>query len=87
MFGCPAITNDDFAHQMPEFEAIHEGLTGTFFKAYESDSLTDSISSWLAAHGNQREEVRQACYKEIDTYWNPKNQIKILKRVIENKGC
>lgn len=85
MFGCPAITNDDFSHQMPEFEAIQDGKTGTFFKSGDSISLADSISRWFAEHGKDRDQVRQACYKEIDTGWNPHNQIKLLKEVLSIK--
>ena len=82
MFGCPAITNDDFNHQMPEFEAIKEGVSGAFFKSEDSESLADSISNWFSVHSDDREEVRAACFKEIDTKWNPHNQIRILKEVL-----
>ena len=83
MFGCPAITNDDFNHQMPEFEAIHDGQTGMFFKHNDVQSLANSISSWFAQHSDDREIVRQKCYKEIDTKWNPHNQIRILKEKLK----
>lgn len=82
MFGCPAITNDDFNHQMPEFEAIKEGKTGAFFRVNDSDSLADCISKWFKNHPNDRESIRQSCYEEIDTKWNPHNQISILKTVL-----
>ena len=82
MFGCPAITNDDFDHQMPEFEAIQGGKTGAFFKAGDSLSLADSISKWFMIHRYDREEVRKACYNEIDTKWNPRNQIRIIKKAL-----
>ncbi len=82
MFGCPAITNDDFDHQMPEFDSIHEGLSGAFYKAYDSSSLADAISKWFAIHKDDREEVRKACYKEIDSKWNPHVQIEIFKKVL-----
>ena len=82
MFGCPAITNDDFDHQMPEFEAIQEGKSGTFFKAGDSKSLADCISHWFSEHTDDRERVRQDCYEVIDTKWNPHNQIRILKEVL-----
>jgi glycosyltransferase involved in cell wall biosynthesis len=82
MFGCPAITNDDFNHQMPEFEAIQEGISGSFFKVGDSSSLAATISKWFSAHKNDREEVRNACYKEIDTKWNPHNQIRVFKEVL-----
>lgn len=79
MFGCPAITNDDFDTQMPEFEAVKEDKTGAFFKADDSKSLADSISSWFAKHVNDRETIRQNCYKEIDSHWNPEYQISVIK--------
>lgn len=84
MFGCPAITNDDFDHQMPEFEAIEDGKTGTFFKAGDSTSLAETISQWFAGPGKNREQVREACYDVIDEKWNPHHQIEIFKRVFLN---
>lgn len=82
MFGCPAITNDDFNHQMPEFEAIENGKTGLFFKAGDSHSLAQSISRWFRDHSANREAVRQQCYDVIDRGWNPDYQIKIIKDAI-----
>ncbi len=78
MFGCPVITHDDFPWQMPEFEAIQKGVTGDFFKKDDVRSLSDTITRWFAIN-HDREEVRKACYKEIDTNWNPNNQIRIIK--------
>lgn len=82
MFGCPAITNDDLDHQMPEFEAIQDGLTGTFFKAGDSCSLATTIEKWFTNHYDDREQVRQACYNVIDLKWNPHNQIAIMDDVL-----
>lgn len=79
MFGCPAITNDDFNCQMPEFEAIHDGITGCFFRADDSHSLANSISEWFNLHTDDRDLVRQACYQEIDAKWNPHVQIITIK--------
>lgn len=83
MFGCPAITNNDFNHQMPEFEAIQDGKTGTFFESDSSDSLADAISRWLVRDGANREQIRQNCYAEIDNEWNPHKQIELIKTTIE----
>ena len=82
MFGRPAITNDDFNHQMPEFEAITAGMTGDFYKAGDTTSLADCISHWFSVHIDDREAIRRACYAEIDAKWNPHNQISILKEVL-----
>lgn len=80
VFGTPAITHDDFPHQMPEFEAIREGETGTFFKTGSFESLAERIAHWFAEKGNQREQVRKACMHEIDTSWTPQFQIGVLKK-------
>lgn len=84
MFGCPAITNDDLNHQMPEFEAIKEGRTGRFFMKDNSISLADAIREWFSLHEADREQIRNECYEEIDTKWNPHNQIRIFKEVLLN---
>ncbi|MCD8284745.1 MAG: glycosyltransferase family 4 protein [Prevotellaceae bacterium] len=82
MFGVPVITHNDFPHQMPEFEAIHPGITGDFFEYGSTESLAEKISTWLISHDTDRESVRQACYNEIDTQWTPEFQIKVLKEHI-----
>lgn len=83
VFGTPVLTHDDFPHQMPEFEAIHDGETGAFFKIDDVESLAEGISKWFAEKGDKREEVREACMKEIDENWTPQFQIDIIKQVIK----
>jgi glycosyltransferase involved in cell wall biosynthesis len=80
MFGCPAISHNDLAWQMPEVEAIKIGETGNFFERDNVESLADSISGWFADKKNNREEVRQACYNEIDANWNPYYQIEVINK-------
>lgn len=80
VFGTPVLTHNDFPYQMPEFEAIHEGETGSFFKRGDVDSLAAAIERWFETNANKREEVRQACYHEIDTQWTPQFQLEVLKR-------
>lgn len=82
MFGCPVLTHNDFKWQMPEFEAINEDVTGAFFEYDNVISLENAISNWFERKQGLREEVRKACYKEIDEEWNPHKQIEILKKVI-----
>ena len=80
VFGTPVLTHNDFPHQMPEFEAIHDGETGSFFKIDDVESLAESVSKWFAEKGDKREEVRRACMKEIDENWTPQYQIEVLKK-------
>lgn len=79
-FGCPVITHNNFKWQMPEYEAVREGVTGAFFKMDDLNDLTDTISNWFAEKYNKREEVRNACFNEIDTNWNPYYQIEVIKK-------
>lgn len=81
MFGVPAITHNGFKYQGPEFEAIIPGKTGDFYEYKNVDSLAQVIQKWFDS-GNNRDDIRKACYKEIDTQWNPFFQIDVLKRVI-----
>lgn len=83
VFGTPVISHDDLPWQMPEFEAIRPGETGAFFKRDSVDSLAEAIRGWLAGPGKDREKVRQACFSEIDTKWNPYRQMDILHKYLK----
>lgn len=78
VFGTPVATHNNFSYQMPEFEAIHDGETGTFFKYNDVESIVESITTWFMLHGN-RDLIRQACYHEIDNYWTPRYQLDVIK--------
>lgn len=80
MFGCPVITHDNFPYQMPEFEAIHPNKTGNFFEYNDIDSITKCINSWFFNHKDNRDTIRQQCFLEIDTQWNPNFQMEVLKK-------
>ena len=82
VFGTPVITHDNFKYQMPEFEAIKDGVTGSFFKQDDVKSLANAIITWLTSKTNNREEIRQACFEEIDTQWNPDFQMSVLKKYL-----
>lgn len=82
MFGCPALTHDDYAYQMPEFEAIKPYDTGCFFERGNVDSLAETIKQWFKVNGSLRDNVRERCFSEIDTSWTPSYQMKIISSVI-----
>ena len=85
MFGCPAISHNNFKWQMPEFEAITPGKTGDFFEQDNVEDLARCISHWFKANKSRRAEVREACYKEIDSKWNPHYQLEVIKKAIGEK--
>ncbi|MGV8135441.1 MAG: glycosyltransferase family 4 protein [Mangrovibacterium sp.] len=83
MFGTPVATHNNYAYQGPEFEAIHEDQTGTFFIQNNVDSIVNTIERWFVTKVGKREEIRVACYKEIDDYWTPQFQIRVIKEHIK----
>lgn len=83
MYGLPIITNDDFATQMPEYEAINEGKNGLFFRRGDAVDLANKISNWLTfTKMHTRNEISEACYKPIDEKYNPQYQLRVLKKII-----
>ncbi len=78
MFGVPVVTHNCFKYQGPEFEAIKSGITGDYYEYGSIENLAAIISSWFKNHN--REEVRNNCYKEIDTLWNPIFQYEVVKK-------
>lgn len=82
-FGTPALTHNDFSWQMPEYEAIHPGITGCFFDRNNTESLAKAIDDWFSDKSDKREEIRLACYKEIDENWTPEFELNVLKQVVK----
>lgn len=78
-FGTPVITHNNFPWQMPEFEAITEGATGAFFDYGSASSLACAIEKWLAENRDRRTEIRRACFAEIDSSWNPRFQLDVIR--------
>lgn len=85
VFGTPCLTHNDFKWQMPEFEAIHEGITGSFFERENLDSLVEAIQNWFDSNRNDRATVRMACYKEIDEQWTPYFQLAVIKKILNQE--
>lgn len=81
-YGTPVITHNNFASQMPEFEAIIDSKTGSFFQENDIYDLTEKIKYWLLLLKENREQIRDNCYKQIETYYNPEYQINLLKTLL-----
>lgn len=79
-FGTPVITHNNFPMQMPEFEAITEGITGAFFEYNDTESLAETLEKWLTENRNRREEIREACFNEIDSNWTPQFQMEVINK-------
>ena len=80
VFGTPCITHNDFPYQMPEYEALEEGNTGTFFERDNVEDLAQKITDWFEKMGGNREVVRKLCMYKVDSEWNPYYQINVIKQ-------
>lgn len=82
-FGTPVCTHSNLYNQMPEVEVIKEGFTGCFFEENNIDSLEIEILNWLCKNSLERNIIRENCYKIIDEFYNPYNQLKVIKKLIK----
>ena len=81
VYGTPIITHNNFANQMPEFEAIEKGVTGDFFIENSLEDLCSKIEYWISQDPISREKIRVRCYAKIEDKYNPVVQINILKKL------
>lgn len=81
-YGTPVISHSDFLTQMPEYETIIEGCTGTLYKKGDKSDMIIKIEEWLTDSQRTRDEIRENCYNVINDKWNADNQLKILMQVL-----
>jgi glycosyltransferase involved in cell wall biosynthesis len=82
VFGTPVITHSNFEAQMPEFEAVEDGVTGSFFEKDNIHDLTKKIKFWLTMKDEIFLEKRKMCTKIIDEKYNPKVQREIFEETL-----
>ena len=66
--GTPVITHDERTKQMPEFEAVIEGKSGSFFREGDCNSLANTIGAWMSSRPD-RQKVRDDCRATIHRYF------------------
>lgn len=81
-YGTPVITHNNYYNHGPEFEAITEGVTGSFFREDDVNDMCNKMEQWLMPDATKREQVRLAAYETIDTKYNPHYQMKVLNKLI-----
>lgn len=81
-YGTPVITHNKFSTQGPEHEAIEVGISGDFYSFGEVDDLYSKIIFWLEKEREKKKYI-SICRKNIDRYYNPDYQVKVMKNIIE----
>jgi hypothetical protein len=84
MYGTPVITHSDLAFQMPEVEAIVEGVTGLLFDRGTVQSLAHCLRRIPEAFP-ERDRTRVNCFKVVDQVYNPRKQCEVLAEVIRGR--
>lgn len=70
--GLPVISHDNFDIQMPEHEAILDGVTGSFYKYGSIESLSQQIVRWISdpdllnrSHSECRKVIKERYHKKV----------------------
>lgn len=81
--GTPVITHNDFSCQMPEVEAIKDGVNGCFFKHGDSDDLADKILECFQ-YLESGVISDESCRHIILTNYTPEFQEKIFMKMLKD---
>ena len=80
--GVPVISHDNFDAQMPEHEAIVEGITGSFYKENSIENLVEKIHAWIFNKGACL-AAKENCLKIIKENYSVENQLKLIEMTLE----
>lgn len=83
-YGRPVITHDDPDNQMPEWEAIIPGKTGSLFRHNDVADLARAIEEWTPTPW-PTERVRADCDRIIERFWNAPFQRVVIERALDGK--
>ncbi|WP_192085426.1 glycosyltransferase family 4 protein [Algoriphagus sp. Y33] len=81
-YGVPVISHNNLDVQMPEVEAIQNGVTGNLFEYGSVENLSETICCWLAKYPVKTKEIMEACFSVIDTHYNPYYQKSVIESVL-----
>ena len=81
--GVPVVTHNDQKRQMPEYEIIRSGTTGSLFIKDNPLSLANEILFWRRKLVSQNYPDSNEMRMEIDNYYNPRYQMSVIEQVIK----
>lgn len=91
-YGTPVVTHGDPDDQMPEWEAVIEGVTGSTFRKNDVDDLARAIGVWCQEQEQpeqslKQQRTRQACIDIIEKLWNPTMQCRAIERCLAGEAA
>jgi glycosyltransferase involved in cell wall biosynthesis len=79
-YGSMVITHDDLDRQMPEVEAVTDGITGAFFKYGDSHDLAKKMKSFLDHEPTTAQ--REAAIMTIEKDYTPDQQVVLIEKAL-----
>ena len=81
--GIPVITHDNFNTQMPEFEAIIDKVTGSFYQEDDIESLISKIHYWIF-NEEACKIAKDECLSVISLRYHVDYQIKVIQKCLKH---
>ena len=80
-YGVPVITHDSYIHQMPEYEAVIDGVTGFLYRYGDYDNLFDKIVKFFDLKATV--DFKNNCIEMIENKYTPSVQVKRINDAIK----
>jgi glycosyltransferase involved in cell wall biosynthesis len=83
--GTPVVTARDPHLQMPEFEAIVDGETGTLTETVDSAVLAEACANWLERAAAEGEGLKLQIQARAGQHWSPESQAAAIVDAIRDE--
>jgi glycosyltransferase involved in cell wall biosynthesis len=83
-YGTPVITHGDLDHQMPEVEAIEDGVTGALFRYGDVTDLTSKMRAVLAWDEKTRAACSDAAIARVENGYTPEAQVNLITNALNS---
>lgn len=87
-YGAIVITHGDPDQQMPEFEALQDGVTGAFFNVGDADSLANVMRAQLSDRLDETRKAQRSAagIAMIETRYTPQRQMEFIEAALLDLG-
>ncbi len=82
-FGTPVLTHNNYDNQMPEVQAIVEGINGGFFNENDLNDLVKKIKYFTLSNNKISKEK---CRGVIEDFYNPDYMFQTFGRLVNNEN-
>lgn len=79
-YGTPVISSGNFEEQMPEVEAIKDGLTGSLCKELSPESFAEAMCMWLDF--DKAETAKKIAIETIEKNYTPESQRSCIEEAL-----